>query len=301
MAHVQITPAPSLARRRGRRRRPQRADRRADPARAVARAGRPSGAGVSRPVPDARPVSRRRVGVRAADGAALLAAQHAGLPPDRADLAPERPAAGRAVAHRPHQPRAPAGRHHPVRGGDSLGRRRHQRGEHARGLRRAAGGRAPAPRVADDVQQPGRGHTDTRQEDRDKYGKPIEHPMVRTHPVHGSRAVYFHISKATHIDGMTPEASRAYMARSARPDDPAGDRLSPRLAQGRRAGHRRPRDDAPRARRLRPEPEPGAVADHRRGRSPAARVSRPMRVDRIFEGGPRGLDGIAFGVQDRRG
>jgi len=32
------------------------------------------------------------------------------------------------------------------------------------------------------------------------------------HPVHGSRAVYFHISKATHIDGMTPEASRAYVA-----------------------------------------------------------------------------------------
>ena len=56
------------------------------------------------------------------------------------------------------------------------------------------------------------GRTDTRQEDRDKYGKPIQHPMIRTHPVHGSRAVYFHISKATHIDGMTPEASRAYMA-----------------------------------------------------------------------------------------
>jgi alpha-ketoglutarate-dependent taurine dioxygenase len=56
------------------------------------------------------------------------------------------------------------------------------------------------------------GRTDTRQEDRDKYGRPIEHPMVRTHPVHGSRAVYFHITKATHISGMTPEASRAYMA-----------------------------------------------------------------------------------------
>jgi taurine dioxygenase len=53
---------------------------------------------------------------------------------------------------------------------------------------------------------------DTRQEDRDRYGTPIQHPMVRTHPVHGSRAVYFHITKATHIDGMTPEASRAYMA-----------------------------------------------------------------------------------------
>ena len=55
-------------------------------------------------------------------------------------------------------------------------------------------------------------HTDTRQTDRDKYGAPIEHPMVRTHPVHGSRAVYFHISKAAHISGMTSEASRAYMS-----------------------------------------------------------------------------------------
>ena len=56
------------------------------------------------------------------------------------------------------------------------------------------------------------GRDDTRQADREKYGAPIEHPMVRTHPVHGSRAVYFHITKATHISGMTPEASRAYMA-----------------------------------------------------------------------------------------
>jgi taurine dioxygenase len=57
-----------------------------------------------------------------------------------------------------------------------------------------------------------RDRADTRQEDRDKYGAPIRHPMVRTHPVHGSRAVYFHISKATHIEGMTPERSHAYMA-----------------------------------------------------------------------------------------
>src|SRR5438034_6672803 len=66
------------------------------------------------------------------------------------------------------------------------------------------------------------GHDDTRPEDREKYGRPVEHPMVRTHPLHGSRAVSFHISKATHIDGMTPEASRAYMndllARMIRPE-----------------------------------------------------------------------------------
>ena len=56
------------------------------------------------------------------------------------------------------------------------------------------------------------GHDDTRPEDREKYGRPVEHPMVRTHPMHGSKAVYFHISKATHISGMTPEASRSYMS-----------------------------------------------------------------------------------------
>jgi alpha-ketoglutarate-dependent taurine dioxygenase len=57
-----------------------------------------------------------------------------------------------------------------------------------------------------------RERADTRQADRDKYGAAVQHPMVRTHPVHGSRAVYFHITKATHIAGMSPEASRAYMA-----------------------------------------------------------------------------------------
>jgi len=56
------------------------------------------------------------------------------------------------------------------------------------------------------------GRTDIRPEDQDRYGTPIQHPMVRTHPVHGSRAVYFHVSKATHIDGMAPGASHAFMA-----------------------------------------------------------------------------------------
>lgn len=54
-------------------------------------------------------------------------------------------------------------------------------------------------------------HADTLAEDREKYSRPIVHPMVRTHPVHGSRAVFFHIGKAMSIEGMTPEASKAYM------------------------------------------------------------------------------------------
>jgi len=65
-------------------------------------------------------------------------------------------------------------------------------------------------------------HTDTRPEDFEKFGKPIVHPMVRTHPVHGSRAVFFHITKAHRIEGMNPEESRAYMedliARMIRPE-----------------------------------------------------------------------------------
>jgi taurine dioxygenase len=35
--------------------------------------------------------------------------------------------------------------------------------------------------------------------------------MVRTHPVHGSRAVYFHVTKTVNIEGMSPEESRAYL------------------------------------------------------------------------------------------
>ncbi len=56
------------------------------------------------------------------------------------------------------------------------------------------------------------GRTDTRPEDWEAYSRPIVHPMVRTHPVHGSRAVFFHISKTLYIEGMTPEASRAYLS-----------------------------------------------------------------------------------------
>jgi len=55
------------------------------------------------------------------------------------------------------------------------------------------------------------GHADTREADRAKYGQLVEHPMVRTHPVHGSRAVYFHVSKTDHVRGMTPETSTRYL------------------------------------------------------------------------------------------
>jgi taurine dioxygenase len=53
---------------------------------------------------------------------------------------------------------------------------------------------------------------DIKPEDREKFGSPIVHPMVRTHPVHGSPAVFFHITKTAYIEGMTPDDSRAYLS-----------------------------------------------------------------------------------------
>lgn len=54
--------------------------------------------------------------------------------------------------------------------------------------------------------------TDTRADDIAKYGSPVVHPMVRTHPVSRERAVYFHPGKTTCIEGMTPDASKMYLA-----------------------------------------------------------------------------------------
>ena len=53
--------------------------------------------------------------------------------------------------------------------------------------------------------------TDVLAEDREKYGKPVVHPLIRTHPEHGSKAIYFHITKALKIEGMTRDESQALM------------------------------------------------------------------------------------------
>ena len=53
--------------------------------------------------------------------------------------------------------------------------------------------------------------TDVLPEDREKYGAPVVHPLIRTHPEHASKAIYFHITKAFEIEGMTATASQALM------------------------------------------------------------------------------------------
>jgi len=42
--------------------------------------------------------------------------------------------------------------------------------------------------------------------------KQVTHPLVRTHPVNGTKAVWFHPSKLDHIVGMTPEESQEFIA-----------------------------------------------------------------------------------------
>jgi taurine dioxygenase len=56
-----------------------------------------------------------------------------------------------------------------------------------------------------------RGRRDVRDEDMEQFGTPVIHPMVRTHPVHRSRALYFHPTKTMYIEGMTPEDSKTYI------------------------------------------------------------------------------------------
>ena len=47
--------------------------------------------------------------------------------------------------------------------------------------------------------------------DRDAFGGGARHPMVRTHPETGKKALYFHVTKATGVDGLEPEAVRPFL------------------------------------------------------------------------------------------
>jgi taurine dioxygenase len=47
-------------------------------------------------------------------------------------------------------------------------------------------------------------------EAREKYGKPRRHPLVRTHPSTGEKAIYFHPGKTRNFEGMDEAASTAF-------------------------------------------------------------------------------------------
>ena len=50
-------------------------------------------------------------------------------------------------------------------------------------------------------------------EDAVVHAEPRRHPLVRTHPVTGRKAIYFHPGMVARIDGMTAEESRLYLER----------------------------------------------------------------------------------------
>lgn len=62
----------------------------------------------------------------------------------------------------------------------------------------------------------------TREADKRRYAARAVHPLVRTHPETAEKALYFHPTKTERIEGMTPEASHAFiddlLARIIRPE-----------------------------------------------------------------------------------
>lgn len=68
----------------------------------------------------------------------------------------------------------------------------------------------------------GRSETPTRAADKARYADRAVHPLVRTHPENRTKALYFHPTKTERLDGMTPQASHAFidelLQRVIRPD-----------------------------------------------------------------------------------
>lgn len=54
-------------------------------------------------------------------------------------------------------------------------------------------------------------HLTFREADRDSFSVPSRHPLVRTHPETGRRALYIHPLKMQSIEGMTTEASETFV------------------------------------------------------------------------------------------
>jgi taurine dioxygenase len=48
-------------------------------------------------------------------------------------------------------------------------------------------------------------------EDKKKFGVPQVHPLIRTHPVSGRKAIYVHPGKLAKIDGMAPDESQDFV------------------------------------------------------------------------------------------
>lgn len=55
------------------------------------------------------------------------------------------------------------------------------------------------------------GQFDVTEQDQRDFGTTVCHPLVRTHPDTGQKALYFHILKTAYITGKTPAASRSFL------------------------------------------------------------------------------------------
>tara|TARA_B100000029_G_scaffold318352_1_gene310736 strand:- start:451 stop:1254 length:804 start_codon:yes stop_codon:yes gene_type:complete len=55
------------------------------------------------------------------------------------------------------------------------------------------------------------GQFEVRAADQRDFGRQVEHPLVRTHPETGRKALYFHVLKASYVVGKTAAESRLFL------------------------------------------------------------------------------------------
>ena len=98
---------------------------------------------------------------------------------------------------------------------------------------------------------------------------PTIHPLVRTHPDTGTKAVWFHKSKTETVTGPTPEETQEFPAASHGQDHPAAILLRSPVSAGRPADHRRPCVASQSRLRSGSEPAPASLSHACARRSPA--------------------------------
>ncbi len=103
--------------------------------------------------------------------------------------------------------------------------------------------------------------------------KPMIHPLIRTHPANGTKAIYMHQGKVEQFVGMSPEDSQALIEELLETAIRPEFIYSPQMAARRPTDLGRPLDHAPGLRGLRPERDAHPLPPADQGRPPLLTIA----------------------------